>query len=208
VADKLRPDDEEGLIEASRTDVRSSGEVEQWVGESFERHGHVDILICAAGVMRDAKIERMTDEEFEEVLAVSVRGTFNCVRAVLPIMRSAGWGRIVTFASASWRGNAGQANYSAAKAAVVGFTRTVCLEAAADGVTANIVSPGPINAGMLRSLKPHVRDQLLSRVPAARLGSAEDISSAVSFLASEEAGFINGVILDVDGGMSTSSSLR
>jgi len=189
-------------------DVSDSGQVNRWVEDVRVALGRVDVLVNNAGIVRDARVERMTDDEWEAVVAVSLRGMFNCVRAVFPAMKEAGYGRIVSMASMSWRGNFGQANYSAAKAGIVGMARTVALEGAPHGITSNVIAPGPIDTPMLASMKDDIREMMVGRIPVRRLGRPEDIAETASFLCSEAAGFVTGVVVDVDGGLGIGVSLR
>lgn len=193
---------------ASVADVRSAEQVTDWVDATGALLGGVDVLVCAAGIIRDATVERMSDEDFGAVLDVSLRGTFHAARAVTPAMKRRGSGRIVTFASICWRGNYGQTNYAAAKAGVVGLTRSLALELGPHGITANVVSPGLIDTPMLASMKGTVRDRMVAAIPARRVGDPDDIAAAVAFLASDEASYVNGAVLDVDGGLSVGIPTR
>ena len=192
----------------TEVDVRSSDAVARWAADTNDRLGAPKILVCAAGVLRDARIGNMSDADWDLVLDVSLRGTFNCIRAIAPAMSAAGYGRIITFASISARGNFGQANYAAAKAGVVGLTRTTALEMARHGVTANAISPGPIETPMLLGLPERAQAKLVSSVPVGRAGRPEEIADAALFLAQPTSGYITGVVLDVDGGYSIGASLR
>jgi 3-oxoacyl-[acyl-carrier protein] reductase len=173
-----------------------------------DRIGRVDVLVNNAGIIRDGRAEHISDEDWSSVLAVNLTGAFQCIRAVLPGMKTRGQGRIISFSSMSWRGNFGQANYVAAKAGIVGLTRAIALEGARHGITANAVAPGLIDTPMLASMNGPARDKLLAKVPLQRAGHPDDIAAAVSFLASDEARYITGVVLDVDGGISIGSSIR
>jgi len=137
-----------------------------------------------------------------------VTGGFHCARAAFGPMKRQGYGRIVSFSSMSWRGNFGQTNYVAAKAGIVGMTRTLALEGARHGITANAIAPGLIDTPMLASMNGPARDKLTNKVPMRHTGRPEDIAEAAAFLASEAAGYITGVVLDVDGGISIGSSIR
>jgi 3-oxoacyl-[acyl-carrier protein] reductase len=189
-------------------DVTSSRQVDDWVADLHATAGGIDVLVNNAGIIRDNRIEDTTDEDWQAVLDVSLGGTFHCARAVFPGMKQRGYGRIVSFSSMSWRGNFGQANYVAAKAGIVGLTRTLALEGARHGITANAIAPGLIETPMLASMNGPARDKLTGKIPMRHTGRPADIAEAAAFLASEAAGYITGVVLDVDGGISVGSSIR
>lgn len=206
-AGRLR-DTHGGPVISSPVDVTTSTEVDAWVDAVLAEYGRVDVLINNAGVIRDNRVENITDDDWDAVIDVSLKGAFLCARAVFPGMRARGYGRIVSFSSMSWRGNFGQANYVAAKAGVVGLTRTLALEGARDGITANAVAPGLIETPMLASMNDAARDLLTRKVPLRRTGEPADIAEGAAFLASEAAGYITGIVLDIDGGISIGSSIR
>lgn len=189
-------------------DVTSSAEVDGWVSEVVAETGAIDVLINNAGIIRDNRIEDITNDDWRAVLDVSLTGSFYCARAVFPSMKERGYGRIVSFSSMSWRGNYGQSNYVAAKAGIVGLTRTLALEGARHGITANAIAPGLIETPMLASMNGPARDKLTAKIPMRHTGKPTDIAEAAAFLASEAAGYITGVVLDVDGGISIGSSIR
>lgn len=195
-------------VKSAAVDVADSTAVRTWIEGVAAEFSRIDVLINNAGVISDARIEQMTDEAFDRVIDVSLRGTFNCCRAVLPVMRANRYGRIVSMASLAWRGNFGQANYSAAKAGIVGLARTVALEGAADGITSNVIAPGPIDTPMLTGLAPRALARLTDPVPVGRVGHPREIAQAAAYLCSEDAGFVTGVVLDVDGGLGIAASLR
>ncbi|HHY32020.1 MAG TPA: 3-oxoacyl-[acyl-carrier-protein] reductase [Firmicutes bacterium] len=183
-------------------DVSSPEAVEQVCDRVWERFSRVDVLVNNAGIRRDNFLIRMTDEEWDDVLRVNLRGVFNFTRAVGRRMFRQRSGRIINISSvAGVMGNAGQANYSAAKAGVIGLTKAAARELAVRGVTVNAVAPGLIDAGMTTSLKEDVKAKLLAGVPLGRLGTADEVAAACVFLASDEAGYITGQVLCVDGGM-------
>jgi len=183
-------------------DVSSPEAVERVCDRVWERFSRVDVLVNNAGIRRDNFLIRMTDEEWDDVLRVNLRGVFNFTRAVGRRMFRQRSGRIINISSvAGVMGNAGQANYSAAKAGVIGLTKAAARELAMRGVTVNAVAPGLIDAGMTTSLKEDVKAKLLAGVPLGRLGTADEVAAACVFLASDEAGYITGQVLCVDGGM-------
>lgn len=195
-------------VHTDLVDVTSSGEVDRWVAATQANVGGIDVLINNAGIIRDNRIEDITDEDWRAVIDVSLSGSFYCARAVFPGMKERGYGRIVSFSSMSWRGNFGQSNYVAAKAGIVGLTRTLALEGARHGVTANAIAPGLIETPMLASMDGPAREKLTAKIPMRHTGDPTDIAEAAAFLASEAAGYITGVVLDVDGGISIGSSIR
>lgn len=164
--------------------------------------GKIDILVNNAGITRDGLILRMKEEDWNLVLQVNLNGTFYCSKAVLPSMTKQRAGRIVNIASiVGAMGNAGQANYAASKAAVIGLTKTLAREYASRMVTVNAVAPGFIDTAMTQGLPAEVREALLKQIPLGRLGQPADVAEAVGFLASDEAGYITGQVLHVNGGM-------
>lgn len=183
-------------------DVSCSEAVEQACERICERFSRIDILVNNAGIRRDNFLIRMTDAEWEDVLRVNLSGVFNFTRAVGRRMFRQRQGRIINISSvAGVMGNAGQANYSAAKAGVIGLTKAAARELAMRGVTVNAIAPGLIDVGMTTSLKEDVKARLLAGVPLGRLGNAEEVAAACVFLASDEAGYITGQVLCVDGGL-------
>lgn len=164
--------------------------------------GKIDILVNNAGITRDGLLLRMKEEDWSLVLQVNLNGTFHCTKAVLQSMTKQRYGRIINIASiVGVMGNVGQANYAASKAAVIGFTKTVAREYASRAITVNAVAPGFIDTAMTQGLSPDVKDVLQKQIPLGRLGQPEDIAAAVRFLASDEAAYITGQVLHVNGGM-------
>lgn len=195
-------------VMASVVDVSDAEQVNHWVAATLARFGRIDVLVNNAGVIRDNRLERMTDDDWGAVIDVNLRGMFHCSRAVFTHMKASRYGRILSFSSMSWRGNFGQANYAAAKAGVVGMARTIALEGAAHGVTSNVVAPGLIDTPMLASMNEAARAKLATKVPMARIGDPSDIAEAAAYLCSEAASYVTGVVLDVDGGIGIGASIR
>ncbi len=183
-------------------DVSSSADVNRLVEETIAAYGKIDILVNNAGITRDQLLLRMSDEDWDKVLSVNLRSVFLCTKAVLRHMLKQRWGRIVSLASiVGITGNKGQANYAAAKAGIIGFTRTVAKEVASHGITANAIAPGFIDTEMTQQLKEDWKEELKKQIPYGEFGSPRDVAEAVAFLASEEARYITGQVLGVDGGM-------
>ncbi|GAA3860812.1 SDR family NAD(P)-dependent oxidoreductase [Leifsonia kafniensis] len=189
-------------------DVTDSAQVSEWITATERQFGAVDVLVNNAGIIRDNRVENISDDDWRSVIDVSLTGAFNCARAAFPGMRERKYGRIISFSSMSWRGNFGQANYVAAKAGIVGLTRALALEGARDGVTVNAIAPGLIETPMLASMNDAARDVLTRKVPMRHTGDPSDIAEGAAFLASEAAGYVTGVVLDIDGGISIGSSIR
>jgi 3-oxoacyl-[acyl-carrier protein] reductase len=183
-------------------DVADADAVARAVAQAVERWGRVDVAVNNAGITRDTVVWKMSDTQWREVLDVHLSGTFHVTRAVIPHMRAAGYGRIINVTSyTGLHGNVGQANYAAAKAGLIGFTKTVAKEVAKFGITVNAISPAAATA-MLAAVPPEKLVELQADVPQGRFADPSEISAAVSFLASAEAGYITGVVLPVDGGTS------
>ena len=184
-------------------DVSSSAYVTKMVETAIATYGKVDILVNNAGITRDQLTMRMTDEEWDKVLAIDLKSVFLCTRAVLRPMLKQRSGRIISMSSvAGIIGNAGQANYAAAKAGIIGFTKTIAKEVASRGITVNAVAPGFIDTPMTQVLPAERKQALLANIPLGYLGAPRDIAETVAFLASEEARYITGQVITVDGGIS------
>ena len=186
-------------------DVSSASDVDRLVAEAIAAYGRIDILVNNAGIARDQLLLRMSEEDWDRVLAVDLKSVFLCTKAVLKHMVKQRWGRIISIASiVGIVGNPGQANYAAAKAGIIGFTRTIAKEVASRGITVNAIAPGFIDTEMTQRLKEEWKQVLKKQIPLGYLGSPRDVAEAVAFLASEEAGYITGQVLGVDGGIAIS----
>lgn len=188
---------------AVQADVSRFDEAKRLINEVKQQFGRIDVLVNNAGITRDGLIARMKEEDFDAVIDVNLKGTFNCCKAAAQRMMKQRYGRIVNMSSVvGVAGNAGQANYAASKAGVIGLTKSLARELAARNVTANAVAPGFIATDMTDALSEKQREAILGRIAAKRLGAPEDVAALVRFLASEEAGYITGQVVCIDGGMS------
>ena len=191
-----------GVAEPFALNITDSDAVAATVKEILEKFQKVDILVNNAGITQDMLIRRMTDEQWDSVIAVNLRGTFLVTRALTEPMRKAKYGRIINISSVSGlMGNRGQANYCASKAGLIAFTKTVALELANRNITVNAVAPGFIETDMTAKLDPLILAGAKDKTPVGRLGQPIDVANAVLFLASEQASFVTGQTLVVDGGM-------
>ena len=187
---------------AIKVDVANLKNVEQMVEAILEKFGKIDILVNNAGITRDKLILRMTEEDWDAVLNVNLKGTFNCTKVVVRHMAKQRSGKIVSIASVVGEmGNAGQANYSASKAGVIGLTKTIAREFAQRRINVNAIAPGYIETPMTEILPEKVKEELKSLIPMERLGKPEDVAEAVLFLVSEESNYITGQVLNVNGGI-------
>jgi 3-oxoacyl-[acyl-carrier protein] reductase len=193
----------EGLkAEVAPCDLTDEDAVRRLVEETSRRLGRIDHLINNAGIARDALLLRMKTSDWRAVLQTNVEGMFFLSRAVVPLMLRSRFGRIVNMTSVvAQSGNPGQTNYCASKAAIIGFTRSLALEIASRGVTVNAVAPGFIDTDMTAEIGDKARQAMLERIPLGRLGGPDDVAGAVRFLVGEEAGYITGAVLNVNGGM-------
>ena len=187
---------------AAQANVARGEEVKAMVDSVVSQWGKVDILVNNAGITRDTLLLRMKDEDWDAVLSVNLKGTYNCMKAALSSMAKQRRGRIINISSiVGVIGNAGQANYAASKAAVIGLTKTVAREYASRGITVNAVAPGFIDTAMTAVLSAEVKENLMKQIPLARLGTPSDIANAVVFLASDRASYMTGQVIHVNGGM-------
>ena len=188
---------------AIMADVSSSADVTKMMETAIAAYGKVDILVNNAGITRDQLTMKMTDEEWDKVLAIDLKSVFLCTRAVLRPMLKQRSGRIISMSGVvGIIGNAGQANYAAAKAGIIGFTKTIAKEVASRGITVNAVAPGFIDTPMTQVLPEERKQALMANIPLGYLGTPRDIAETVAFLASEEARYITGQVISVDGGIS------
>ena len=191
-----------GTAIAQSLEVTDADSVTEAVRAIIDRYGQIDIVVNNAGIVRDQLMMRMKREDWDDVLATNLTGTFRVTQAVLRSMLKRRYGRIISIASiVGQSGNPGQANYAASKAGLIGFTKTLAREVASRGITVNVVSPGMIETDMTRGLDTPVRERLARQIPIGRFGTPADVAAAVCFLASDEAAYITGQVMSVNGGM-------
>jgi 3-oxoacyl-[acyl-carrier protein] reductase len=185
-----------------RADVTKREEAQRAIEEIHGRFKRIDVLLNNAGIVLDAQLAKMSEEQFDAVVSVNLKGTFNCTQAVAPIMIEQGSGRIINVSSiVGLYGNFGQTSYAAAKAGVIGMTKVWARELGRKGICVNAVAPGFISTDMLNGVPEKILDQLNGRIPLGRMGRPEELAGVYAFLASKDADYINGAILSVDGGM-------
>ena len=185
-----------------KVDITDLDAVNSVVEKVLEEFGRIDILVNNAGITRDTLLMRMEEADFDLVIKVNLKGTFNCTKAVLKPMMKARWGRIINISSIiGLMGNAGQANYAASKAGIIGFTKSVAKELGKRNITVNAVAPGFIRTPMTERLSDDVKEGYFKLIPLGRFGEPEDVAKVVRFLASDDAGYITGQVIQVDGGL-------
>lgn len=188
--------------ESFACDVTKLENVREIVNKILDKHNRIDILVNNAGITKDNLIVRMSEEEWDEVINVNLRGVFNCTKVVSKVMLKCKKGKIINIASIiGILGNPGQANYAASKAGIMGLTKSVALEVASRGITVNAIAPGYIQTEMTAQLRDKAREELLKKIPLGSFGEAKDVAGACLFLASDEANYITGQTIIVDGGM-------
>jgi len=192
----------DGAVSGYVVDVTRRDQVDAMVSSVKGKHGRIDVLVNNAGITLDARLQKMTDEQFDKVVAVNLKGTYNCARAVVDTMVEQGSGVILNASSVvGIYGNFGQTNYAATKFGVIGFVKTWARELGPKGVRCNAVAPGFVATTILGTIPLKVLEQMTERVPLRRLGTPEDIANVYAFLASDEASYINGAVIEVAGGL-------
>ena len=190
----------ECLIE--KADVSKSEEVEQIVKKTIEKFKKIDVLINNAGITRDGLLMRMKEEDFDKVIEINLKGTFLVTKSVIPYMLKKRDGKIINLASVvGVTGNAGQCNYSASKAGIIGFTKSIAKELASRNIRANAIAPGFIDTDMTSILSDEVKDSINVQIPMKRMGTAQEIANVAYFLGCEESSYITGQVINIDGGM-------
>jgi 3-oxoacyl-[acyl-carrier protein] reductase/2-hydroxycyclohexanecarboxyl-CoA dehydrogenase len=190
-----------GSAEIKICNVADKDEAGLLIEDTAKKHGKLDILVNNAGINRDSMLHKMNHEQWDAVIGVNLTGVFNTMQPASAIMREQENGRIVNISSASWLGNVGQANYAAAKAGVVGITKTAARELGRKNVTCNAICPGFIDTDMTRGVPDKVWDLMISKIPMGRAGKPEDVANCIAFLVSDQASYINGEVINVGGGM-------
>lgn len=200
LADELREQDRPFSVHEA--DVSDAGAVSKMLSEILERWGGLDVVLANAGINRDGLVDQLSEEAWDEVMDVNLKGCFLVCQAAFQALAARGGGSIVATSSASALGNIGQSNYAASKAGICGLVRSLALEGARRGIRVNAVAPGFTDTPMARSVPVKVKDKLLAKVPLGRMAKPEEIAKAMLFLASEESSFVTGQVLFVDGGVS------
>lgn len=187
---------------AIKADVSDFNEAENLIKTAEEKLGQIDILVNNAGITKDALLIKMKEEDWDDVISANLRSVFNCTKAVSRLMMKQRKGRIINISSVvGIIGNAGQVNYSASKAGIIGFSKSTARELGSRGITVNVIAPGYIQTDMTDKLNDSTKEQILNQIPLKRLGTPEDIANMAVFLASDEAAYITGQVINIDGGM-------
>lgn len=192
-----------GSVLTAVTNVVNKGDVEAMVSKAVNEFGHIDILINNAGVTKDAVVKKMTEEQWDFVIYVNLKGTFLCSQAVFGPMSEQKYGKIVNTSSVGSLGNVGQANYAAAKSGIIGLTKTLALEYARYNINVNCIAPGATKTAMTAAVPQQVLEAILGTIPFRRMAEPEEIANMHLFLSSDEAGYVTGQVIFVDGGMTT-----
>lgn len=183
-------------------DVSNYEDCERFVKQAIEKFGHIDVLVNNAGITRDSLLIRMKEEDFKQVIDTNLGGTFNVTKNVISYMMKAHSGRIINISSVvGVAGNAGQTNYSASKAGIIGFTKSLAKEVASRNILVNAIAPGFIETDMTGVLKEEIRNEIAKNIPIKRMGVAQEVANVVKFLASEDSSYVTGQVINVDGGM-------
>ncbi|MFY4775136.1 3-oxoacyl-ACP reductase FabG [Metabacillus sp. RGM 3146] len=190
-----------GSAEVFLCNVADREQANHLIEKTVEKHGKLDILVNNAGINRDSLLHKMNHDQWDAVIGVNLTGVFNTMQPASAVMRQQENGRIVNISSASWLGNVGQANYAAAKAGVVGITKTAARELGRKNITVNAICPGFIDTDMTRGVPEKVWDLMISKIPMGRAGNPEDVANCIAFLSSDQASYINGEVINVGGGM-------
>lgn len=191
-----------GAVSAVNLDLASADSIKDALGRAIKEHGRIDVLVNNAGVTRDGLTVRMKPADWDAVLRTNLDGSFLCIQQVLPGMMRNRWGRIINITSVVGQaGSPGQANYAASKAGLIGLTKSLAQEVASRNITVNAVAPGYIATDMTKNLSDDLKQAIMSKIPLARMGTPEDIAAAVKFLAGDEASYITGQVIAVNGGM-------
>jgi len=199
VVERLKKEGHEAIFK--KVSVTNKDEVQKAVEEAHRYFGRIDILINNAGITRDRTLLKMSNEEWDDVIAVNLTGVFNCTRTVAPIMKEQNYGRIVSASSnVAIRGNYGQTNYVATKSAIIGMTKVWAMELGRYGITVNCIAPGFIHTAMTDAMPDEVRKQSIPHIPLGKWGFPDDIANGYLYLASDEASFVSGICLTIDGG--------
>ena len=202
--DELKKEIESNNVKCEfvKADVANFEECEQMVKETIEKFGRIDVLVNNAGITKDGLLMRMKKEDFEAVIDINLTGTFNVTRNVIPYMIKQKSGRIINMASVvGVVGNAGQTNYSASKAGIIGFTKSLAKEVASRNILVNAIAPGFIDTDMTKVLSDNVKEGINAQIPLKRMGTAKEIAKVAKFLSSEDSAYITGQVINVDGGM-------
>lgn len=200
VAGDLRRDG--GAARGLGLDVASRSDVERAIDQVVAEHGRIDVVVNLAGIIRNQTLGKIEDADFDALMDVHVKGTLNTMRAAVPLMRAAGYGRVVNTSSIALNGAIAGVGYGAAKGAIVGMTRSAAMESAKNGVTVNCVAPGLVNAGVFLTVPEDYQQQQIAKIPAKRMGEPSEIASCVAFLTSPDASYVTGQTLTICGGLS------